>query len=360
LGFVGGSYTLAAAVAGIVGAFALDRFQRKRAFMFSVLGLAVGTALGALAQDLSTMIIARMVAGAFGGQATALSLSILADVVPKERRGVAMGRVMGAFALASILGVPTGLELARLGNWRTPFLVVGALGLLAALAIRTWLPELRSSRPIGAPTLGASWLLKDRTSWIALSATALVYLGGFSIIPHLSTFVQHNLNVPREHLGVLYLAGGITSFFAMRAAGKLADRRGPHVVTVLATALLLSIFAFGFLPAHPGIPPVVLFMGLMVSNSVRGVALSSLSTQVPSAEARARFMSANSTVQHAAAASGALLSSVVLFERADHTLGGMPELATFAMTTASLVPILVWLLASRLRTRATAAVPSAQ
>jgi hypothetical protein len=33
-----------------------------------------------------------------------------------------MGAVMGAFSLASVLGVPASLELARLGGWRFPFL----------------------------------------------------------------------------------------------------------------------------------------------------------------------------------------------------------------------------------------------
>ena len=45
IGVVGGSYTLAAALAGLVGLPFLDRFDRRLALGVSMLGLVVGTAL---------------------------------------------------------------------------------------------------------------------------------------------------------------------------------------------------------------------------------------------------------------------------------------------------------------------------
>jgi len=101
------------------------------------------TAAGGFAWDLHSMVAARILAGMFGGPATSLALAIVSDVVPPERRGRAMGLVMSAFSLASVLGVPAGLELARMGGWAAPFFGVAALGaVLTALAIRL-LPPLR-------------------------------------------------------------------------------------------------------------------------------------------------------------------------------------------------------------------------
>ena len=77
LGLIGGSYTAAAAVAGLAGSLFLDRFDRRPALGLAMLGLVIGTALGGLATDLATLMIARMVAGAFGGPATSLSFSIV-------------------------------------------------------------------------------------------------------------------------------------------------------------------------------------------------------------------------------------------------------------------------------------------
>ena len=120
LGLIAGSYTAAAAVAGIVGARFLDRFDRRKALGVAIFGLVTGTAAGALAQGLASLVIARAIAGAFGGPATSIALSIIADVVPPARRGRAMGAVMGAFSVASVLGVPLGLRLAQRGRLAAP------------------------------------------------------------------------------------------------------------------------------------------------------------------------------------------------------------------------------------------------
>src|SRR5207253_401505 len=130
IGVVGGSYTAAAALSGIACSFFLDRFDRRKALGVAVAGLVAATALGGFSTGFAWMISARVLAGLFGGPATSLSLSIVADVIPAERRGKALGAVMGAFSVAAVLGVPTGLELARWGGWRLPFFSVAGMGLV--------------------------------------------------------------------------------------------------------------------------------------------------------------------------------------------------------------------------------------
>ncbi|MCC7108835.1 MAG: MFS transporter, partial [Deltaproteobacteria bacterium] len=56
LGVIGGAYTAAAAVGGVIGAFVLDRFDRRRALGLCMMILALGTAAGALAWDLPSMV----------------------------------------------------------------------------------------------------------------------------------------------------------------------------------------------------------------------------------------------------------------------------------------------------------------
>ena len=143
LGLIGGSYTLAAAIAGLVGSRFLDRFDRRRALTVAMLGLVTATAAGGLARDLPSLMAARILAGAFGGPATSLSMAIVADVVPPARRGAAMGIVMSAFSVASVVGVPLGLYAAQLGSWRTPFFALAVIGLgVTGFAARA-LPPLR-------------------------------------------------------------------------------------------------------------------------------------------------------------------------------------------------------------------------
>src|SRR6202171_5225971 len=70
LGSIGGSYTAAAAVSGLACAAFIDRFDRRKALAVAMLGLVCGTALGGLARGMDSLMLARVVAGMFGGAAT--------------------------------------------------------------------------------------------------------------------------------------------------------------------------------------------------------------------------------------------------------------------------------------------------
>lgn len=345
LGLVGGSYTAAAAVTGVAGALFLDRFDRRTALTVALLGLFLGTAAGGLARDLPTMMAARLLAGAFGGPATSLSLSIVADLVPPERRGRALGTVMGAFSIAAVLGVPLGLELARLGGWRLPFFAVAGLGLLVAAGARLVLPPLSAHLAEGRPR---SALPRPRpVVLLSLATTASVMMASFALVPNFATWLQFNAGWPRDRLGLLYMAGGAVTFFSMRIAGRMVDRFGSPRVAAGATLLFLGVLGAAFLPAAPGLPVVAVFVGFMLANSTRNVSLSSLATRVPLPDERARFLSVQSAVQHLASAAGALLSTRLLSEGPGGRLVGVERVALFTMLLALVLPLLLPLVQAR-------------
>jgi len=344
LGLVGGAYTASAAVAGLAGTAFLDRFDRRSALSIAMLGLVVATAAGGLATGLGTMLAARVAAGAFGGPATSLAVSIVADAVPAERRGKALGAVMGAFSVASVLGVPAGLELARLGSWRTPFFSVAAMGLLLAGAALFLMPPMRAhldrAAP-GVPAAPATPYLRRPAALLSLAATASTMMAGFTVVPNIAAHLQLNLGYPRERLGLLYMVGGALSFLVLRVAGRWVDRAGSARVAAAGTALLLSVLALGFAWPQPWMPVLPLFVVFMASMSIRNVSNQTLSSQVPAPAERARFLSAQSAVAHVASATGAGLSTRLLHVLPDGRLGGMDRLAAVSATLALLLPVLL-------------------
>jgi predicted MFS family arabinose efflux permease len=367
LGTVAASYTLAAALAGSLGALFLDRFDRRAALTVALAGLALGTLASAWAHDLRTLLAARVVSGLFGGPAASLTLAILADVVAVERRGRALGVVMTSFSVAAVVGVPLGLRLAQLGGWQAPFLVTAALAAaMAVLALRA-LPPLRAhleqptlartaegSLPQGA-TLGALWELLTRPeTLLAYASTAVAMLGAFLIIPNLSAFVQVNLGYPRDRLELLYGAGGIANFALLRAIGRWVDRAGSFRVSLAGTLALSAILWLGFARRDAALPAVVIFVVFMLSGALRNIANNTLSSRVPSADERARFTSLQSTIQHLASSTGASLSALVLTTGADGRLLHMDRLATLAILLCWLLPPLHWVLERRVRQRETA------
>ena len=342
LGLVGGAYTAAAAVSGLAAATFLDRFDRRKALAAAMLGLVVATAAGGLATGLGTMVAARVAAGAFGGPATSLSLSIVADAVPAERRGKALGAVMGAFSVASVLGVPAGLELAHLGGWRLPFFAVAGLGLLVAGAALRLMPPMTAhlDRPAEAARPGPT-LLRQPAALLSLAATAVTMLSGFAVIPNIAAHLQFNLGYPRDSLGGLYMAGGVVSFMVLRVAGRWVDRVGAPRVAAAGTAVFVLVLLMAFAYPPPWLPVMVAFTAFMIGNSLRSVSMNTLASRVPSPAERARFMSTQSAVQHLASASGAALSTRVLSVGADGRLEGMRTLAFFSTGVALALPLLL-------------------
>lgn len=353
LGLIGGSYTAAAAVGGIVGSFFLDRFDRRKALFFAMLGLAIATVLGGFAVNLETLLAARVLAGLFGGPATSLSLSVIADTVPPARRGRAVGAVMGAFSMASIFGVPAGLELARLGGWRLPFFTVGIIGLVVTMSCLSILPplvvHLKYKREVSDKGFIGSLLRTDYL--LSFLIYSLAMFGAFILIPNLSAYYQYNLEYPREHLGLLYFIGGIVSLFAMRIAGRIIDKTNNFNVVVVMSGWFLIVLYFGFIHYFPGTPPLAIFVGFMLAMSTRNVAVNSLSSRVPLPAERARFMSIQSAVQHLSSATGAMLSSQFLTEAPDKKLIGIPRLAMISVACTIIIPLLVKPLENKVRQR---------
>jgi len=359
LPIIAGSYTAAASVTGVLGSFYLERFDRRSALFVSLIGLAIGTAVGGFATGFVSLILARVVAGMFGGPATSLAIAIVSDAIPPARRGWGIGIVMGGFAVASVLGVPAGLYLAAWGGWRFPFFGVAALILVASVGVLRFLPPLRAH---------LAQLHATESAWASLRAligkrlvlgsfllTTLTMMSGFIIIPNFPAFVQFNLGFPGEDLGLIYLVGGVVSFITARVMGPLVDRFGSARVATGGTLLITVMIYTMFVWTSVGVPVLLLSAGFFLAMGTRMVAYSTLTSKVPEAHERARFQSVQSAVQHAASAVAAFLSAQLLSELPDHKLLHIERVAYTSIALALCVPIVMFAIEAGLSARARAA-----
>jgi predicted MFS family arabinose efflux permease len=344
LGLVAGSYAAAGAVAGLAASAFLDRFDRRSALAVAMGGLVLATAAGGLATGLGTLLASRVAAGLFGGPATSLAFAIVADSVPPERRGRAMGVVMGAFSVAAVLGVPSGLWLSQLGGWRLPFLAIAGVGVVVVAAALLLMPPMRGHLDgVRDDRAGEGYaFLRDPAAQLSLAATATVMAATFALVPNLAAFLQFNAGLPRERLGLLYMAGGALSFVVLRVVGRAVDRFGAARVAAAGTAVMVANLGLDFYPEVPVLPAWGLFLAFMLANSVRNPALGSLASRVPIASSRARFQSTQSAVQHLASAAGALGSSQLLSVGAGDRLVGMDRVALTSAALALALPFLLW------------------
>jgi len=354
MGVLAGAYTLAASVSGLLGSIFLDRLPRRKALVWSILGLSLGTAAGALAWDFHSLLWARVFAGIFGGPTTSIGLAIIGDLVPHERRGAALGKVMIGFSLASIFGVPIGLEVARVAGWSAPFIMVGLMALIIAVLARFALPELNAhvtSKQGLISHLPIKTLLKQKTVWNSYLLLFCVMMSGFLIFPNIAGYVQLNLEFPREEMGQLYFVGGIASLLVMTFCGRLVDLWGSLPWFVLGSIGFFGALWFGMYQQPPLINPYGLFVAFMVFGTFRNISMQTLSSKVPRREERAGFMSLQSAVQHAAMAAGGILSSRLLETAPDGKLLGVEKIAGFSSVLVVVAVLLIVSLAQQVRYR---------
>lgn len=353
-GLLVSSYSLSAGASGVVASLFIDRFERKRLLLWAYLAFALTTLACGLAPGYASLMAARVAAGLCGGVIGALVQTMVGDAIPFERRGRAMGVVMGAFSLATVAGVPGSLWLAGAFGWKAAFIAIaGASFVIAAVGLAT-LPRLdahlRAARPAN-PASDLVRVLRDPGHWRAFAFTALIMSTAFTIIPFLTIYMTSNLGLSTEQVPLVYFAGGIATFFSARLFGWLSDRWGKvRTFRLVAAVAVLPMLAITHLPAMPLAVLLVVttvFFVFVSGRMVPGMALITASS-VPAL--RGTFMSLNGTVQSMAMGVAAMVGGLLIGRDAGGQVTGYAQCGWVA---AGLSVLALWW-AGRLQVRATA------
>jgi predicted MFS family arabinose efflux permease len=310
------AYAIAAGISGVAAGFFLDRFDRKTALLWLFLGFAVGTLFCGLAPTYHLLVAARAVAGAFGGVTGAVILAIVGDVIPEFRRGEAMGLVTSAFSVASIVGVPLGLVLASTFTWHVPFYAIAGISVPILIAVFLRVPALRGHMEHGGdqhPAARMLAVLMEPSHQMAFLFMSVLTCAGFTIFPTMPTYMVDNVGLTEKQLPLIYMTGGVCTFFSMNLVGRWADRAGKlRVFTLMSLAASVPILALTNLPHVPLLLALATSTVLMICMTGRFVPAMAMMTATVEARYRGGFMSVNSSVQQfscglAAAISGGII-----------------------------------------------------
>ncbi|MBI1891096.1 MAG: MFS transporter [Burkholderiales bacterium] len=298
------SYTLTAAASGLLATTYVDRFDRRKLMLTLYVLFIVATLCCGLAPNYTALFVARALAGAFGGVLGAMVQTMVADVIPFERRGKAMGTVMASFSLSTVAGVPLGLLLASHFpqlSWRAPFFFIVLISsVIFAVGYQT-LPALTGhlDRPRSASMLRAiAAVARDRNHIQAFCFIGLMMLAGFSVIPYIALYVTSNLLLPESFLSIIYLCGGAATFFTAHLIGRLADRYGkPRVFRWIAWFSFVPILITTHLVPVPWWVVLINSTLFFVLVSGRMIPAMAMVSAVAEPQVRGTFMSLVSSVQ---------------------------------------------------------------
>ncbi|MCM2351182.1 MAG: MFS transporter [Bacteriovoracaceae bacterium] len=311
------AYTFSAGIVGFIAALYADHFDRKKFLLFNFAGFIVGTFMCAVAQGFTSLLLARIIAGAFGGVLNASVLSLVADLIPFQRRGNAMGVVMSAFSISSILGIPTGLYIANLFDWHAAFYFICLIGVIFWVLSLIILPSVKvrtEAKSFKDNLLNFKTILLQKDYLQSFSLTSVLGFGVFMIIPFISPYLVKNINFREDQLPLLYLIGGLCTIVSARVIGKLCDKIGSF--KVFRVVAIISVFPIFFLTNLPAGTPV--WLALVVTTvftmfgSGRFIPAMTIVSAVVKPDDRGTFMSLENAARQLSSGASSQIAGLII------------------------------------------------
>ena len=217
------------------------RFEKKKIMLFATFLLGLSVALSAFASSFEMLLFSRVLQGMFIPGITAIMLSYVQEIYPKEHRGLGMGIYMAATGFGAVMGRLLAGWMSYLYSWREAFLLFLILLVLAWFAMYLWLPATHliqvSKRDSKKKALWG--YLKNPDIFTALLIPMVVF---FSFLA-MTTFITYHLakapfSLDASELGNLFLIL-LLSVIISPLAGKYSDKVGKLKVLFFAIFMLL-------------------------------------------------------------------------------------------------------------------------
>ena len=302
------AYAVATAVLAPVLILLTARWPRKRAIQLALGLFTAGNLVSALANDVTILLMGRMLMGA-GVVFTAMVSAYAVTLVAPELRGRALSTVFLGMSISYAVALPVGAWLGFEYGWHTPVWLCAAASLAALLAATVLLPE-------GVVTQSASFAgFKTAASQSAVLRvwlrTLLFFVAIFSVFAYvgpvllaLNAMSPVTLSVVLALFGVAGVAGTLLGGWANDKFGSL--RTIQVQLTVLVSMMCLLPLTQGNLVATVIIMVVwgMAGFGLTAPQQSRLVSLSP--TQAP------LLLSLNSSMLYLGTALGAVVSGALI------------------------------------------------
>ena len=318
------SYAFSAGISGFLTAGFADSFDRKKLLLFFYIGFIVGTLFCGLASNFYLLVAARVFTGIFGGVIGSISMAIVSDLFPIEKRGRVMGFLQMGFGTSQVLGIPISLYIANHFGWQSPFF------LIVGMAFVIWLFIVLKMKPItkhlevkDKDTNALQHLIhtiQNRNYRVGFLTTALMSLGGFMIMPWGSVYAINNLHVTQEQLPLLFMIAGVATLLMMPLIGKISDKINKFTIFTFASAwMIIVVVIYANLGVTSFAIVVILNVLMMMGVMARMVPSVALVSELPKLQDRGAFMSVNSSLQQMAGGIAAAIGGMIVVQKNTHS-----------------------------------------
>ncbi|UZJ29474.1 MFS transporter [Streptomyces endophytica] len=198
------------------------RMSRRSLLLALMVTATVGNVIAAFAPNYAVLVAGRIVAALSHGTFAAASFVVAASLVPPEKAGSAVSKVLLGFNLASVLGVPLGTLIGQQFGWQAPFRTTAALSLVCVVLLAVLIPGGAEGTPTSVRDELRVFTKKEIR--IGILTTALATGGFFTVVTYMVPLATQVGGFPAASVPVMLVVYGIGSILGNWIGGRLADR----------------------------------------------------------------------------------------------------------------------------------------
>lgn len=280
----------------------------KKILLVSMLIFTIANGLTALAPTFSILLLSRAIAGIGAGLFSPLAVAASTLFVSNKKKGRALGLTMGGMSAGTVLGVPVGLYISDIFDWKVTMWFLVVIGVIALIGMFKLLPNIPTTPP---PALKERLkMFLDKRVTVTVLITFFASMASLGLYTYLSPLIE-DITVS-GNLKLFLWAWGFGGLVGSVTVGYLIDyfNKPKNLVTMILITLTLSIICIPLIIEIPFLKYVPFFLwGAMGWACIAPQQHILLSYQPENGSAAVAL---NSSVNYLGSSVGATLGGVVL------------------------------------------------
>ncbi|PAD72105.1 MFS transporter [Paenibacillus campinasensis] len=302
-------YSLAYAVGTPILMALTAKMDRRKLLLYSLGFFIAANLLTFILSGFGFFIAARIITALGAGVVTVNALSIAAKIASPGKQASAIANVTMGLTASLIIGVPLGRLVASAFGWKSVFLAIAIVGVIAMFVIASVFPRIQGDKPVRLIKQLA--LLKEPQVLVALAIT-FFWLGGYSLAyTYISPFLLEVTHLDESLISAALLVFGIASLIGSKVGGYSADKRGVLFTLVSGMVLhVISLILLSFVGQSVTAVFAILILWSFAAWSSAPAQQFNLITLVP--ESSGVMLSLNSSMMQLAMAFGAGIGGLIV------------------------------------------------
>lgn len=239
-------YALGVVVGAPLLAGGTSRFKPNKVIISMMLFFAVANFLSVISPSFEFLLFSRFLSGLPHGAFFGVGAVVASRLAKEGKQASAVAAMFSGLTIANVIGVPLGTYIGHHYSWRISFALVSFFGVLCALAVKYWVPEMKAA--------GKTRILEDlqilkKPELILIVAITSIGTGGFfALLSYIAPLATGPAGISEANVPYLMIVAGLGMTFGNVFGGKLADRLAPRfaILIFLSSITLILLITFLF------------------------------------------------------------------------------------------------------------------